>query len=236
MNGRTNAKLKNKETQRIKKKVQMRKVLAIGISILVAAISLNCLGAQFHVAYASPSFSFRVRFPSFVPDSWIQNDYILAVELEIPSVSYYDEKRTDCSRYLSQLPPLEFSIDDSWIGLNAKITIVARWHLDDVIIDINPNPADGRWGPLYKQASALVLSYVIGASPVQGSTDGKDDGYLLDYPHDAHFSYTLETLQDGNVIPEFPAWTLFLAATGISTLTVVSVTRKAKRYLHNVAT
>jgi hypothetical protein len=71
---------------------------------------------------------------------------------------------------------------------------------------------------------------------VQGSADGKDDGYLLDYPHDAHFTYTLETLQDGNVIPEFPAWTLFLAATGISTLTVVSVTRKAKRYLHNVAT
>lgn len=181
---------------------------------------------------ASSNFTLKVRFLSFVPDSWIQNDYILAVELEIPSVSYYDEKRTDCSRYLSQIPPLEFSINGSWIELNAKVTIVARWHLDDVLIDINPNPADGRWGPFYKPASALVLWYVIGANATQGSADGKDDGYLLDYPHDAHIQYRVATLADGEEIPEFPALTTWLVVIGVSTLAFALATKKLKRYIY----
>ena len=208
--------------------------MAISTLILATTAIVSCSCAGGHVGYASSNFSFKVRFLSFLADSWIQNDYILSVELEIPSASYYGEKRTDCSRYLSQLPFLEFSIDDSWIGLDAKITIVARWHLDDVLIDINPNPADGRWGPFNKQASALVLSYVIGATPVQGSADGKDDGYLLDYRHDAHIAYALETLQDGNVIPEFPTWIAWLTAVGLSTLTVALITKKQKRYLRKL--
>jgi hypothetical protein len=178
----------------------MRKTLETGILIL--AVTAACLSQGIRKGYASSSFSVRVQFLSFVPDSWIRNDYILAVELEIPSVSYYNEKRTDCSRYTSQIPPLEFSIDASWIGLNAKITIVTRWHLDDVLIDINPNPADGRWGPFYKPASALIVWYVIGDSPVQGSADGNDDGYLSDLTNDAYIQYRVATLENGKELPD----------------------------------
>jgi hypothetical protein len=209
----------------------MRKATAISILILVTATIESCSYVWVHAECASSNFILRVRFPSFLPYSWILNDYILAVELEIPSMSFYDEKRTDCSRYTSQIPPLEFSIDDSWIGLDAKITIFARWHLDDVLIDINPNSADGRWGPFYKQASALVLSYVIGAPSMQGSADGKNDGYLLDYPHDAYISYVIET----PVVPEFPTWIPWFAAIGLSTLAVALVSKKHKCHLHKPA-
>jgi len=206
----------------------MRETLKMGILIL--AVSIACLSRGGHMGHASSDFSVRVRFLSFVPDRWVEIDYILAVELEIPSVSYYDEKRTDCSRYLSQIPPLEFPCEDSWTGLNARLTVFARWHAIDAIIDINPNPQDGRWTPQGKQASALVVWFIIGSDPMQGSADGNDDGYLSDLRNDAFIKYVVETLKDGEVIPEFPTWIAWFTAIGASALTVGLGIKKVKRY------
>jgi hypothetical protein len=165
--------------------------------ILVAIIGICLIAATIPVVNAS-DFSVNVRFLSFVPDRWIEIDYILAVELEIPSVGHYDEKRTDCSRYLSQIPSLEFSVKKSWVGLNAKVTIFARWHAIDALIDINPNPYDGRWTPQGKQASALVVWYVIGDPTKEIAADGNNDGYLTDLGNDAYIRLMIETL-----IPRF---------------------------------
>jgi len=179
----------------------------LGVALLtVAVVSASTV----HVAKASPeSYSLRVRWLDFVHEKLVMDDYILQAEFEVPSVGHYEAKRTPCSRYVSDLTPLEFNIQESWLGLPARLTIVAFWHLDDVIIDINPNPADGRWIPgayfneAAKKASALVLYYTIGTEPIQRSADGNDDGYLADLNNDAYIKFVVETLKDGEVISEF---------------------------------
>jgi hypothetical protein len=130
---------------------------------------------------------------------------------------------------------LEFNIQESWLNLSARLTIVAFWHLDDVLIDINPNPADGRWIPgayfdeVAKKASALVISYKIGSDPMQRSADGNDDGYLADLNNDAYIKLVVETLKDGEPIPEFTS--LILTAIFITTTSAAIVKKKlSQRY------
>jgi hypothetical protein len=163
------------------------------------------------------------------------NDYILQVEFEVPSVSQYESKRTPCARYLSELTPLEFNVQESWLNLSVKLTIAAFWHLDDVIIDINPNPADGHWTPYGKEASALVLSYTIGNAPMQRSADGNDDGYLSDLNNDAYIKLVVETLKDGEVIPEFPSLISWLIVSMAMTSTVIMLRKldKRKKFLNS---
>jgi hypothetical protein len=186
----------------------------LGITLLtVAFVSASTV----HVAKASESYSLRVRWLDFVDEKLVMDDYKIFVEFEIPSINHYESKQTPEVRYASELTPLVFSIQESWLGLSARLTIVAFWHLNDVLIDINPNSADGRWmpgawqqNPLAKKASALVLSYTIWA-PMQRSADGNDDGYLTDLNNDAYIKLAVETLKDGEVIPEFtgPLWLIF---------------------------
>jgi len=185
----------------------------LGIALLTVAI---VSASTVHVAKASPeSYSLRVRWLAFVHEKELMYDYIFEVEFRVPSVGHYDAKRTPSSRYLEEHPPLTFDIQESWLNLSATLTIIAFWHADDVIIDINPDPADGRWTPFGKEASALVVSYTIWA-PMQCSADGNDDGYLTDLRNDAYIKFVVETLKDGEVIPEFTPLVLtatFLIAT-----------------------
>jgi len=178
-------------------------LMALGIVIVLHTTT-------FHMAYASSDdYSLRVRWIEFTHEKVVMDDYILQVEFEIPSVGHYEAKRTPCGRYLSDLTPLEFNVQEGWLNHSARFIIVAFWHLNDVIIDINPNPADGRWIPgayfeeAAKKASALVISYKIGSDPMQRSADGNDDGYLADLNNDAYIKLVVETLKDGEVIPEF---------------------------------
>jgi len=168
--------------------VLLRKLTAI------LTLSLIIVLMGFHPVSASPGYKVRVSFLEFVHEKLTMDDYILQVEFEVPSINHYEFKRTPCSRYASELTPLEFDIDKSWLGLSARLTIMAMWHIDDVLIDINPNRADGRWSPFGKRASALVITYTLGNPPKQISADGNDDGYLTDLRNDAYIKFTIETL------------------------------------------
>jgi len=136
----------------------------------------------------------RVQFTRFEHEKFGQTDYILQVEFEIPTIGCYDAKRTPCSRYLSNLPYLEFDIKSEWIRQTARITIVAFWHLDDVIIDVNPNRADGPWTEFGKKASALVIEYVLGSQKIIVISDGNNDGFIVDANNDAYIELSIETL------------------------------------------
>jgi len=200
----------------------------IGICLIVPTIPVGNA--------ASDNYSLRVRWLAFVHEKLVMDDYKIFVEFDIPSINHYESKQTPEVRYASKLTPLTFSIQEFWLGLSARLTIVAFWHLNDVIIDINPNPVDGRWIPgayfeeAAKKASALVISYTIGNEPMQFSADGNDDGYILDGTNDAYIKFVVETLKDGEVIPEFPTWIAWFAAIGASTLTVVLGIKRARRY------
>ncbi|MEM3383814.1 MAG: hypothetical protein QXD42_04045 [Nitrososphaerales archaeon] len=141
----------------------------------------------------NPKYSIIVQWLKFKHEKTVMNDYILQVELEIPSIGYYNSKRTPCGRYLSEFPPLEFDIPESSLNCSAKLTIMAFWHLDDVIIDINPNHNDGRWTPFGKKASALVIYYTINSEPMEYFADGNDDGYITDGNNDAYIRFLVET-------------------------------------------
>jgi prefoldin subunit 5 len=141
----------------------------------------------------------RIWFLSFDPDAQPPGgeDWLIDIKLENPAISgisSYVYGRTGHSRFVTP-NYLDLSVDSTWMGANVKITIYAYWHLSDQLIDINPNPADGR---TYLGATAvpdgarLILWYTIGTT-TQGSVDGNDDGYLLD-PYDAYLVYKIETL------------------------------------------
>ncbi|MGQ9469527.1 MAG: hypothetical protein ACUVTD_06870 [Nitrososphaerales archaeon] len=93
----------------------------------------------------------RIWFLSFDPDRIPVNgeDYLIDVKLENPAISgisSYVYERTGHSRFVAP-NYLDLSVDSTWMGATVKITIFAYWHLDDILIDINPNSADGRYIP-----------------------------------------------------------------------------------------
>lgn len=196
----------------------------IGLLILLIILGIFPL-ATIHLANASSSYTLRVRWLKFNHEKSVMDDYIFQAEFEIPAIGHYESKRTPCARYLSEFTPLEFNVQESWLNLSASLTIAAFWHLDDVIIDINPSSLDGRWTPFGKKASASVLSYKIGNDPTQCSADGNDDGYLADLNNDAHIRFVVETLKDGEVIPEFPS-IIIIPLLMMATLLAVIVYRR----------
>ena len=145
-------------------------------------------------------YSVRVNWLSFTDEKTVADDHILQVILEIPSVGYYDAKRTHCSRHLSKFPPLKFDVLESWLGESAKLTVIAYWHLDDVLIDINPSQNDGFWTPFGKTASAKVVWYTIGGSQLLVEADGDDDLYLADLYNDGRIKFVVETLRNGEAL------------------------------------
>jgi hypothetical protein len=202
------------------------------VVILVAIIVICLIAATIPMGNtASDNYNVRVRWLAFVHEKLVMDDYKIFVEFEIPSINHYESKQTPEVRYASQLTPLIFNIQESWLNLSAKLTVVAFWHLNDVIIDINPNPADGHWTPgligLGKKASALVISYKIWA-PAQFSANGEDDGYIADLNNDAYIKLVVETLKDGEVIPEFTSIALWLTVSMVTASTAILI-RKLKK-------
>jgi hypothetical protein len=64
---------------------------------------------------------------------------------------------------------------------------------------------------------------------MQRSADGNDDGYLADLNNDAYIKLVVETLKDGEVIPEFTPLIL-IAAFIITTLAAIVKKKLSQRY------
>lgn len=141
-------------------------------------------------------YSVRVSFvTALIDEKTIAHDHILQVEFE--TGSYYDAKRTPCSRHVKKLPPLVFDIPEYYLGQTVTLTVVAYWHLDDILIDINPDASDGYWTAFGKKASAYVTTYTIGGAAKQIFANGSDDGLILDGLNDGTITFKVETLKNG---------------------------------------
>ena len=137
----------------------------------------------------------RVNFLTFtsdiVPPSG--NDWLIDVELVGGSCAA--QGRTGHSRYVVPRS-LDLSLNRSLCsGAAVTVKLYAYWHLDDALIDIDPNAADGRCGlasPTNPAGCFLTLAYTVGTT-LNGSADGNGDGYLLD-AYDGQLQYRIETL------------------------------------------
>jgi len=142
---------------------------------------------------AEKSIVIRINFLSFVPDATPPGgqDYLFDAEAEGPSV--YAQARTGHSRFIKpRYLDLVIRNGTSFIGTQVTMKLYAYWHLDDVVIDIDPDPAHGRTIGTDSSGGYLTLSYTIG-TVLQGAVNGNDDGYVLDQ-YDAYLSYKIETL------------------------------------------
>jgi len=184
------------------------------VASLMGLVVQQCVAQEsWSVAEVSLSeWRVKIDFLLFEHEKLVMDDYYFIVEFRVPAVNNYSAQRVGPCRYLEEIPDVEFPIEESWLGLESKITITAVWHADDVIIDINPNPSDGRWTPYGKKASALVISYVIGTTRTVYA-DGNDDGFLTDLRNDAKIRTEITT------IPELPTtfaiYAFAIATTGM---------------------
>lgn len=145
------------------------------------------------------TYNVRISFlTKLIDEKAVMEDHILQVEFE--TGDYYDAKRTPCDRHLEKLPPLTFEVPESWLGQSVVLTIIAFWHLDDVLIDINPDALDGYWSLYGKKASAYVTTYTIGGAAIQRVANGSNDGFILDGLNDGKITFKVETLKNGEVI------------------------------------
>jgi len=142
---------------------------------------------------AERPITIRINFLSFVPDAVPPGgaDYLFDAEVEGPGV--YAQARTGHSRFIKpRYLDLVVRNGTRFIGTQVTIKLYAYWHLDDVVIDIDPNPAHGRTIGTNPSGGYLTLSYTIG-TVLQGTVNGNDDGYVLDL-YDAYLAYKIETL------------------------------------------
>lgn len=63
-----------------------------------------------------------------------------------------------------------------------KITLVAYWHLSDILIDVNPNTHwPENWGRWTRDESALVLYYTVGTNML-GTAVGYGSNWIVWHP------------------------------------------------------
>jgi len=142
---------------------------------------------------AEKSIVIRINFVSFVPDATPPGgeDYLFDAEAE--GLNMYAQARTGHSRFIKpRYLDLVIRNGTHFIGTQVTIKLYAYWHLDDVVIDIDPDPAHGRTIGTNPSGGYLTLSYTIG-TVLQGTVNGNDDGYALDQ-YDAYLAYKIETL------------------------------------------
>jgi len=142
---------------------------------------------------AEKSIVIRINFLSFVPDATPPGgeDYLFDAEAEGPGV--YAQARTGHSRFIKpRYLDLVIRNATRFIGVQVTIKLYAYWHLDDVVIDIDPDPAHDRTIGTNPNGGYLTLSYTIG-TVLQGTVNGNDDAYILDQ-YDAYLAYKIETL------------------------------------------
>ena len=139
------------------------------------------------------AITIRVNFVSFVPDNVPPGGEDYLIDCEAVGTDIYAQARTGHSRFI-QPTYLDLVVPDGvqFMGDQVTISIYAYWHLDDMVIDIDPDPANGRTVGTNPAGGYLTLTYTIGTI-LQGDVDGNDDLYLLDV-YDAYFEYEVETM------------------------------------------
>ncbi len=139
------------------------------------------------------AITIRVNFLSFVPDSVPPGGKDFLIDCEAVGTDIYAQARTGHSRFIEPTY-LDLVVPDGvqFIGDQVAISIYAYWHLDDMVIDIDPDPANGRTIGTDPTGGYLTLTYTIG-TVLQGAVDGNDDLFVLDL-YDASFEYMVETI------------------------------------------
>ena len=167
--------------------------ITIQASILDLQSEVANLEARVNALETERSIIIRVNFLAFIPDNSPPGgeDYLLDVEVEGSEI--YSQARTGHSRFIKpRYLDLVIRNGMPFMGAQVTVRIYAYWHLDDMVIDIDPNPAHGRTIGTNPEGGYLTLTYVIG-DVIQDSVDGNDDTYLADQ-YDAYFQYKVETL------------------------------------------
>ena len=135
----------------------------------------------------------RVSFLSFTQDATPASGNDWLIDVEISGGNCVAQGRTGHSRYV--VPKyLDLNTNRSLCsGATVTVKLYAYWHLDDALIDIDPNPASGRCllPPAAPAGCYLTLTYRIGTT-LTGSVDGNSDGYVLDN-WDGNLQYRVET-------------------------------------------
>jgi hypothetical protein len=169
-------------------------VASLATTVAGLGTRLTSLEARVDQLETLRSLVVRVSFLSFTQDvePLSGNDWLIDVGI---SGACEAQGRTGHSRFV--VPAyLDLSLNRiACSGAAVSIRIYAYWHLDDALIDIDPNPGNGRCGVLSPTDPAgcfFILSYTIGAT-VTGSADGNADGYVLD-AYDGVLQYRVETL------------------------------------------
>ena len=137
------------------------------------------------------AITIRVNFVSFVPDNVPPGGEDYLIDCEAVGTDIYAQARTGHSRFIEPTY-LDLVIPDGvqFMGDQVTISIYAYWHLDDMVIDIDP--VDGPTIGTDPTGGYLSLTYTIG-TVLQGAVDGNDDLRLLDL-YDAYFEYEVETM------------------------------------------
>jgi len=135
----------------------------------------------------------RINFVTFTPNAIPPGGEDYLFDAEAVGTSIYAQDRTGHSRFIEpRYLDLFVQNGTQFIGDQVTISIYAYWHLDDMVIDIDPDPAHGRTIGTDPNGGYLTLTYTIG-TVLEGNVDGNDDGYILDL-YDAYFDYKVETL------------------------------------------
>lgn len=168
-------------------------ILGLQGSVLLLQSDVSSLEDRVTALEMERAITIRVNFLSFVPDNSPPGGEDYLFDGEVVGTSIYAQDRTGHSRFIEpRYLDLVIENGTQFMGDQVAINIYAYWHLDDMVIDIDPDPAHGRTIGTDPNGGYLTLSYTIG-SVLQGNIDGDDDGYLLDQ-YDAFLAYKVETL------------------------------------------
>jgi len=168
-------------------------ISAIQISVSSLESQVSSLETRVSALEEDQSIAIRINFVNFIPDNTPPGgeDYLFDAEATGPNI--YAQARTGHSRFIKpRYLDLVIRNGKQFIGVQVTIKLYAYWHLDDVVIDIDPDPDHGRTIGTNPSGGYLTLGYTIGTVP-SGSVNGNDDGYALDL-YDAYFAYKVETL------------------------------------------
>jgi len=162
-------------------------------AVLLLQSEVSDLGGRVTALETERAIVIRINFLTVTPDAVPPGGEDYLFDAEAVGTNIYAQDRTGHSRFIEpRYLDLVIENGTQFIGDQVTINIYAYWHLDDMVIDIDPDPAHGRTIGTDPNGGYLTLTYTIG-TVLQGSVDGNDDGYILDL-YDAYFDYKVETL------------------------------------------
>ena len=160
-------------------------------SVLLLQADVSSLEDRVTTLEMERAITIRVNFVSFVPDNVPPGGEDYLIDCEAVGTDIYAQARTGHSRFIEpRYLDLVVPNGVQFIGDQITISIYAYWHLNDMVIDIDPvgGPTIGT----DPTGGYLSLTYTIGTI-LQGAVDGNDDLRLLDL-YDAYFEYEVETI------------------------------------------